>query len=247
MNIARFLEHWQLTENPFRAEEARHDGVLARMKTHIAAHPDFEKILGDVGRPSTSIVFGEKGSGKTAIRLHLADCVAAHNREHPDDRVLFVPYDDLNPFLDALHEHHVSHGRSGKGGGGASEGGEDREILKSLEKTELVDHMDAILALAVDQVVTGVVSHDASTDTDAPSAIDHDSSRRSPPHGPRPDELEEGQVGARVVSRVDPPGRRDHSLCGAREGASHGDRVAHLLPGDVARLGRDRAEAFHHR
>ena len=128
-----------------------------------------------MGRPSTSIVFGEKGSGKTAIRLHLADCVAAHNREHPDDRVLFVPYDDLNPFLDALHEHHVSHGRSGKGGGGGSAGGEDREILKSLEKTELVDHMDAILTLAVDQVVTGVVSHDASTDTESPSAIDHDS------------------------------------------------------------------------
>jgi hypothetical protein len=44
-----------------------------------SAHSDFDKILGDLSRPSTSIVFGEKGSGKTAIRLQIADRVARHN------------------------------------------------------------------------------------------------------------------------------------------------------------------------
>lgn len=171
MNIARFLEHWQLSENPFRAEEARHDGVLSRMTEQISAHPDFEKILGDVGRPSTSIVFGEKGSGKTAIRLHLAQKVAKHNEANPESRVLFVPYDDLNPFLDALHEHVVSQKSRRKG----SESTEEREILKSLEKIELVDHMDAILTLATDRLVTGLVSRRREDDPESPLPVDESS------------------------------------------------------------------------
>ena len=48
-----------------------------------SAHSDFDKILGDLSRPSTSIVFGEKGSGKTAIRLQIADRIAAHNARNP--------------------------------------------------------------------------------------------------------------------------------------------------------------------
>src|SRR5687767_8158084 len=100
MNLSSFLEHWSITENPFRGEEARHDAVFARMGFGVytpapvelerpapsgpadgaidgaatqpqptpaaqaprpAAHPDFEKILGEVERPSSAIVFGEKG------------------------------------------------------------------------------------------------------------------------------------------------------------------------------------------
>src|SRR5690349_14933635 len=50
----------------------------ARMD-HATHHSDFDKIIGELGRPSTAIVFGEKGSGKTAIRLQIAERVAAHN------------------------------------------------------------------------------------------------------------------------------------------------------------------------
>ena len=33
MNLSRFFEHWSITENPFRGEEARHDPVFHRLST----------------------------------------------------------------------------------------------------------------------------------------------------------------------------------------------------------------------
>ncbi len=135
MNYTRFFEHWNIAENPFRAEEARHDSVFAKVEG-VTLHPDFEKILGDLGRPSTSIVFGEKGSGKTAIRLQLEKAIAAHNANRSDERVLLVPYDDWNPILDRLHA------RLG-----------NAEALQSLKKMRLIDHMDGVLSAATTRVV----------------------------------------------------------------------------------------------
>ena len=31
MNLSRLFEHWKITENPFRGEEARHDEVFSRL------------------------------------------------------------------------------------------------------------------------------------------------------------------------------------------------------------------------
>lgn len=131
MNVSRFFEHWGITEDPFRAEEARHDGVFRRLGSPVA-HPDFEKILGSLERASTSIVFGEKGAGKTAIRLQIEERIAAHNAAHPERRALLLAYDDLNPILDRLHA---------RAGGG-------KDPSETLRKTRAVDHMDGVLALA---------------------------------------------------------------------------------------------------
>lgn len=142
MNISSFLSHWSIRENPFRAEEARHDPVFQRLGDGPTTHPDFEKIIGDLFRPSTSIVFGEKGSGKTAIRLQIAQRIAEHNQSSPDRRVLLVPYDDLNPFIDqfAMHD-------------GVDASSPDKAVNAALEKIRLVDHMDAILHTAVSRIV----------------------------------------------------------------------------------------------
>lgn len=153
MNVGQFLEHWSVRENPFRAEEARRDEVFARLSlgqapgTNGAAapaggteHSDFEKVLGDLNRPATSIVFGEKGSGKTAIRLQIARRIGAHNGANPHARILLVAYDDLNVFLDHFHERM---------------GGKDP--VASLERLRLVDHIDAILATAVPPVTDALL------------------------------------------------------------------------------------------
>jgi hypothetical protein len=103
-------------------------------------HSDFEKILGDPARPSTSIVFGEKGSGKTAIRLQIAERVAAHNARHPQSKVLMVAYDDLNAVLDRYYR---------KVGG--------KSPQEALAKFRLVDHIDAIVGQVVPRVVDGVL------------------------------------------------------------------------------------------
>ena len=102
MTIDSFLEHWQLIEHPFRGEEARQDPLLSRMvdasvrmaaenplrPSRMPRHPDYDKIAGEFSRPSTSIVFGEKGSGKTAIRLQMSTSATAFNAGNPSKRVL---------------------------------------------------------------------------------------------------------------------------------------------------------------
>jgi hypothetical protein len=147
MTVSDFLQHWKLSENPFRGEEARSDAVFARMGSDADApdegtlfHSDFEKILGDLRRPGSSVVFGEKGSGKTAIRLQLAKRISQFNLQNPAARVLMVGYDELNGVLDRLHE---------RLGG--------KSPLESLQKMRLVDHMDAILHAVVPRLVDAVM------------------------------------------------------------------------------------------
>src|SRR5690606_9657947 len=136
-----FLEHHGLLDNPFGAEEARHDPVYERLILQAnQSHPDFAKILGRIDRPSTAVVFGEKGSGKTAIRLLIGQRVATHNQQNSDARTLVIPYDDLNPVLDQMIERGQSRKRKG-------------DIDKQLQAIRLADHQDAILSLAVTQLV----------------------------------------------------------------------------------------------
>lgn len=141
MNITHFFDHWQITENPFRGEEARHDSVFARIglgraPSPAASHSDLEKILGELARPSTSIVFGEKGSGKTAIRMQIAERVRTQNDANPNARLFVISYDDLNGFLGQIY---------------ARIGGDDPAI--ALRAIRLVDHLDAIMSLAVTELV----------------------------------------------------------------------------------------------
>lgn len=142
MNVTRFLEHWSINENPFKAEEARHDAVFARLHGGATAHPDFEKIIGDLSQPSASIVFGEKGSGKTAIRLQIAERVARYNEANPQAKVLLVAYDDLNPILDRFSAE--VRGDDDKDG---------MELLRRLKSLKLSDHLDGILHVAVPRVL----------------------------------------------------------------------------------------------
>jgi hypothetical protein len=164
MTVSDFLQHWLLTENPFRGEEARTDAVFARMAMPGAKpvqvssmggpgltlaggdvalfHSDFDKIMGDLRRPSSAVVFGEKGSGKTAIRLQISRRISEHNVANPGAKVLIIPYDDLNPYLDRLHE---------RAGG--------KTYLESLQKTRAVDHMDAMLHTVVPRLVDALLGH----------------------------------------------------------------------------------------
>ncbi len=164
MNLSQFFEHWSIVENPFRGEEARHDSIFARMginpnlaRSSIAeegmpgdrslakpltpsVHSDFEKIMGELDQPSTSIVFGEKGAGKTAIRLQVAGRIDRHNREHPDRKIFMIPYDDLNAMLDKYEKQsHI------KGDANPFEG------------MRLVDHMDAMISIGTGRVLNAIL------------------------------------------------------------------------------------------
>ncbi len=104
MRIEDFLARHGITTNPFaNAEEAQGDEVLMRVlekKNYQFGHPQWPKFFGDPPGNQTSVVFGLKGSGKTAMRLALEFAINVHNKRHPNKRVLVVPYDDFNRYLD---------------------------------------------------------------------------------------------------------------------------------------------------
>jgi len=131
MDIRNFLEHHGIADNPYGAEEARHDPVFERLALRDGrSHPEMVKILGNVGRPQSSVVFGEKGSGKTALRLMMGRAIVKHNEEHPESRTLIVAYDDFNPVLDLV-----------------------TRKRRSAFALRLGDHQDAILGLATTRLV----------------------------------------------------------------------------------------------
>ena len=109
MKVHQLLLHHGIKENPFGQEDAQSDQVFKRHCLEGTYHPAWDKIFGSPEEPATAVVFGEKGSGKTALRLQIVDQIARYNRAHPDARVLVVEYDDFNPFLDCFRDLCVQH------------------------------------------------------------------------------------------------------------------------------------------
>ena len=99
---------------------------------------EFEKIAGTFDRPGTAVVFGEKGSGKTAMRLLIEEHIQQHNEKNPKEKVWIIPYDSLNPFLDHLSRHssQISHGKPA-----------------DFPEIRLADHQDNLLVIAVTRLV----------------------------------------------------------------------------------------------
>lgn len=149
MNIQSFLEHHGIVRNPFAEEDAQTDPVFKDHCIASAYHPVWDKVYGDPAEPSTSIVFGYKGSGKTAMRLQIDRHLMRYNQDHPDRRVFVIRYDDFNPFLDHFAE------RLGKL--------HSKKPEKVLDAWKLWDHMDAILCLGV----TGLVDRTLAANSDA--------------------------------------------------------------------------------
>ena len=138
MKVQQFLEHHGLSQNPFSQEDAQTDPLFQKLCAHGTFHPAWDKIYGDPSHPATAVVFGEKGSGKTALRLQIVDHAAKYNAEHPDKRVFVIDYDDFNPFLDSFNEK--------VGWAGA-------KPEKTIAKWRLWDHIDCILSIATTHIV----------------------------------------------------------------------------------------------
>jgi hypothetical protein len=143
MKIQSLLEHHGISRNPFAEEDASTDPVFKEFCLESTHHPTWDKVYGDPREPSTAIVFGEKGAGKTAIRLQIARHLEVHNREQPQHRMFVVHYDDFNTFLDRFRE---KQRRS------------QRRADRVLANFKLWDHMDAILSLGVTGLVDNILA-----------------------------------------------------------------------------------------
>jgi hypothetical protein len=154
MKIQQFLEHHGIANNPFADEDAQTDAVFKEHCIDTAHHPTWDKIYGDPSEPSTAIVFGEKGAGKTAMRLQIVRHIEHHNRTHSDEQLFVIEYDDFNPFLDRFHD----------------KLGRRRRIDQVLTHWKLWDHMDAILSLGVTKLVDQILNSPRTASSDKTSA-----------------------------------------------------------------------------
>ncbi len=141
MKVHQLLDHYGITENPFAQEDAGSDRVFLEHCLSGTHHAAWDKVYGDPRAPATAVVFGEQGSGKTALRLQIRNELLAFNREHPRQRAFIVDYDDFNPFLDCFRERLSSR---------------QRKPDKALKNWRLWDHMDAILTLAVTRLADAI-------------------------------------------------------------------------------------------
>jgi hypothetical protein len=142
MKTQQFLEHHGIRSNPFAEEDAQTDPVFKEFCIDSTRHPTWDKVYGDPAEPATSIVFGEKGSGKTALRLQIVRHLGEYNRTHPTKRVYTIEYDDFNPFLDRFRDRF---------------GSRHRRADRVLSDFRLWDHMDAILSLGVTGLVDRIL------------------------------------------------------------------------------------------
>lgn len=141
MKVEHFFKHYGVESSPFAEEDAESDHVFKRHCIVKTYHPAWGKVYGNPESPATAAVFGEKGSGKTALRLQIVEGLTQFNRENPGKRVFVIEYVDFNPFLDRFTKRFRS---------GAS-------VEDVLAKWRLWDHMDAILSLGVTQVVDEIL------------------------------------------------------------------------------------------
>jgi hypothetical protein len=141
MKLESFLRDHGIQSNPFAEEDAQTDAVFQRGCIGGVHHPAWDKFFGNPENPSTALVFGEKGSGKTAMRMQAISELEKYNRENPESRIFVISYDDFNPFLDRFRA-----------------ATEAKDAVSSLLSWKLVDHMDAILALGTTQLVDQLTS-----------------------------------------------------------------------------------------
>jgi hypothetical protein len=143
MRVQQLLEHHNIGTNPFAEEDAQSDPVFKDRCRDATYHPVWDKVFGNPSDPATSLVFGEKGSGKTAMRMQMDARIARYNSENGHAKLFVIQYDDFNPLLD-----HFADRLSAR---------KQRDPEKVLAEWKLWDHMDAILSLGVTSLVDKIL------------------------------------------------------------------------------------------
>lgn len=138
-------QHWGMTGEPFMCEDADKDVILQAMDKS-AVHSGFDRVYGNPNEPAPGIIFGEKGSGKSALRLMMRRNIEEFNAQNPEKKIFLIEYTDFNQFI-GNYRNTLPY-RS-------DEAAEAKEVIS---RWKLADHMDCILSLGFTKLVYEVLS-----------------------------------------------------------------------------------------
>ena len=130
--------HWSLDEDPFVQQDADKDPVLRRVPAE-AVHSSFDRLYGSVEAPGPGVVFGEKGSGKSSLRL-------AMKRRLDEESAFVVEYIEFGSFLSEAR----------KADRLPPDG--PKTPRRIVERFGLSDHVDALLSLGTTKLVEEVLA-----------------------------------------------------------------------------------------
>jgi len=150
--MAQFLRSHDLVRNPFIEEEAQNDKVfedLVNEAGYTFNHQAWDKFFGDPPGCGTSMIFGVKGSGKSALRLALEKNIGHFNSGH-SERILLLSYDDFNGFLEAFKR--------------KLEQERTRTSAVTLKDFGLAQHLDAVLVCGMESLLSELKAADLPLD-----------------------------------------------------------------------------------
>lgn len=137
-------QYWGMNQEPFMCEDADKDVILQSMDKS-AVHSGFDRIYGNPNEPAPGIIFGEKGSGKSALRLMMRRNVEEFNEQNPEKKIFLIEYTDFNQFIGNYCN--TLPNRS-------DEATEAKEVIS---KWKLSDHLDCILSLGYTKLVDQII------------------------------------------------------------------------------------------
>ena len=146
MFTQKWKDHWGLVDDPFSCEDADKDLLLSAIETS-AVHSSFDKMFGTPHMPSPALVFGEKGSGKSALRLIMRRRIEEHNQKNPDKKIFLVDYIEFNNFIEYFRRV-IKAGKDDKAAAHAV-----------VANWKIADHLDAILSLGVTQFIDSILEN----------------------------------------------------------------------------------------
>lgn len=146
MFTQKWRDHWGLQDDPFNCEDADKDIILSSLDSSVV-HWSFDRMYGNPRMAAPAIAFGEKGSGKSALRLVIRRRLDRFNLDNPAEKVFLIEYIDFNPFLSQFRR--TIGARA-----------DDRQAAQDVVKRwKIGDHLDAILSLGVTQLIDSILEN----------------------------------------------------------------------------------------
>jgi hypothetical protein len=99
LSLKSLLELWGFSSHPFEAYTAENE---PRLPEYFVAPPYLDDMIGSASSMTPAVVFGARGIGKSAIRIHIENiCGGKDSEQQVGGKALAITYDDFSKVADS--------------------------------------------------------------------------------------------------------------------------------------------------